>query len=208
MDKKRAGKPIKRRRLYEAAPEPPDSHPLANTTRKSIKKKPASLPVNIPVSLPAAEVSAASESIEDKRVKAKLILDKYMKWSIGAGFVWLPYIDLLAVSGVQVAMLADLSKIYDVPFSKTRAKAIIWSLISGFGALTAADQISRYLWRYVPFAGLATRMVSSTAATYSIAKLFIYHYELGGTLFDLSPEKTREHFAKLYREGQLSIAKN
>jgi uncharacterized protein (DUF697 family) len=42
--------------------------------------------------------------------------------------------------------------------------------------------------------GLLTMPGLSVAATYAVGKVFIAHFEAGGTLLDFDPEKVREHF--------------
>jgi hypothetical protein len=40
------------------------------------------------------------------------------------------------------------------------------------------------------------------ASTYALGKVFIQHFESGGTFLDFDPEKVKEHFATLYKEGE------
>jgi uncharacterized protein (DUF697 family) len=53
--------------------------------------------------------------------------------------------------------------------------------------------------------GLSMSLFSG-AATYAIGKVFIQHFEAGGTFLDFNPISVKEHFHALYEEGQ-SVAK-
>jgi hypothetical protein len=50
--------------------------------------------------------------------------------AMSLGLVPLPLFDLALLSGNQVAMIAALAKIYDVPFEEHRAKSIVVSLLA------------------------------------------------------------------------------
>ena len=51
------------------------------------------------------------------------------------------------------------------------------------------------------FAGAETAYVGG-ATTYAVGKVFIEHFESGGTFLDFDPEKMRDHFQELYEEGK------
>ncbi|MEZ5671856.1 MAG: hypothetical protein R3E08_05540 [Thiotrichaceae bacterium] len=40
------------------------------------------------------------------------------------------------------------------------------------------------------------------AATYAIDKVFVQHFESGGTFLDFDPEAVREHFAAEFAKGK------
>jgi hypothetical protein len=44
--------------------------------------------------------------------------------------------------------------------------------------------------------------VFAGAATYAIGKVFIQHFEAGGTLLDFEPAKVREHFRQQFEKGR------
>ncbi len=116
-------------------------------------------------------------------------------WSGVAGLIPLPFVDVLAVGGLQLQMLRRLSQIYDVQFSENRGKALIASLAgtmipvtSGMGAASAL--------KGVPLLGMIASAfvmpVLSAGATYAIGKAFVQHFESGGTLLDFNPPDYKE----------------
>jgi uncharacterized protein (DUF697 family) len=116
-------------------------------------------------------------------------------WAGVAGLIPLPFVDVLAVGGLQVQMLRRLSQLYDVQFSENRGKALIASLAgtmipvtSGMGAASAL--------KGVPILGMVASAfvmpVLSAGATYAIGKAFVQHFESGGTLLDFNPPDYKE----------------
>jgi hypothetical protein len=69
------------------------------------------------------------------------------------------------------------------------------------GALTAASAA-----KSVPGVGTAAGVMSMSvlggAATYAIGKVFVQHFESGGTFLDFDPEAVREHFAAEFNKGK------
>ena len=63
-----------------------------------------------------------TENIEENHVQASKIITKYLGWSAGAAFIPVPGFDLAAVTAVQIKMIADIAKVYGVPFKKDATK--------------------------------------------------------------------------------------
>jgi uncharacterized protein (DUF697 family) len=137
------------------------------------------------------ETSQATAATPEQRSEtAAKLVDRFALWSGVAGLIPLPFIDVLAVGGLQLEMLRRLSQLYAVQFSENRGKALIASLAgtmipvtSGMGAASALKS--------VPLLGMVASAfvmpVLSAGATYAIGKAFIQHFESGGTLLDFNP---------------------
>jgi uncharacterized protein (DUF697 family) len=133
-------------------------------------------------------------------------IKKHMLGAMAVALIPVPGIDLAAVAGVQIKMLASMSKIYHVPFKENRAKQIIAGLVGSFGANAMATGLVASAVKIIPVIGqlggaLAMPVVAG-AATYAVGKVFVQHFESGGTFLDFDPEKTREYFAQKFSEGQ------
>lgn len=148
---------------------------------------------------------AAAQPVLSKEEQAKGIMYKYMWGNAVLGLLPIPIIDMLAVGGVQLAMLSSISKIYEIPFSKNIVKEIVGALIS----CISYDVIGREIWmgltKFFPgvgtLAGLATFPVLSAATTFAVGKIFIQHFESGGTFLDFDPSKVKAYYAQYYKEG-------
>jgi len=133
----------------------------------------------------------------------------YMIAAMGAGLIPLPLFDLAAISAIQLKMIHSISNHYEVKFSQNIAKSLISSLVGGGMTLTTAAPIAS-LTKAIPFIGHASGIISVTviagALTYAIGKIFIEHFESGGTFLDFDPETMRAHFQELYEEGKTLAA--
>ena len=172
-----------RRRVYEqasviseAAPEPADLN----------------LPREERVALPAQEA---------KQHGALQLVRKYTLWSAGAGLVPIPLFDMCAVLAFQLRMLKRLCALYGLNYSEQRAKSIVASLIAGIQAGLIAGSVLR-LVPIIGLASLAAIPAASGGLTYAVGRVFIQHFECGGTLLDFDPAKVRKYFAQQYEEGR------
>jgi uncharacterized protein (DUF697 family) len=145
---------------------------------------------------------ATAETPEQRHETAAKLVDRFSLWSGVGGLIPLPFVDVLAVGGLQLQMLRRLSQMYDVQFSENRGKALIASIAgtmipvtSGMGAASAL--------KGVPILGMIASAfvmpVLSAGATYAIGKAFVQHFESGGTLLDFNPPDYKE-FIKAQKE--------
>ncbi len=137
----------------------------------------------------------------DKQLQAHDIVKKYMLLSTGAGLIPILFLDGAAVAGVQLKMLADLSKLYGVSFQENAGKAAI-AAAAGFviphaaawGALAGAIQGLSVL-------GAPLAAAFAGAYSWAMGNMFIQHFETGGTFLNFKPEELRSYFKSLFDNG-------
>jgi CRP-like cAMP-binding protein/uncharacterized protein (DUF697 family) len=145
---------------------------------------------------------AIETSLRDRRARAVKLVESFAVWSGAAGLIPFPLVDLAAVGAVQMQMLRRISRVYSVPFSENRGKALIGSLVgstlpvsSGIGAASIAKS--------VPVVGTTISAIVmptlSAGATYAIGMAFIQHFASGGTLLNFTSSKYLE-FVKAQKE--------
>jgi uncharacterized protein (DUF697 family) len=143
--------------------------------------------------------------MEENELAAKKIVSNYMWWSMGAGLIPVPFVDLAAVSGVQIKMLKDMSEIYNIKFSENKGKAIVSALLGSIlpNSLSVGNMGSllKMLPIVGPILGGISMSIFSGAATYAIGKIFIQHFEAGGTFLDFNPASVKSYFKTLFAEG-------
>jgi uncharacterized protein (DUF697 family) len=144
--------------------------------------------------------------VSEKQDKALKKVRNYMWWSMGAGLVPVPFLDLVAVSGVQLKMLAEISKIYEVPFQESRGKALIGSLLGFIVPQSLACGVVGSVMKAIPglgaLAGAPAMALFAGSAAWALGKVFVQHFESGGTFLDFNPEKVKEYFKTQFQEGQ------
>ncbi|NKB24778.1 MAG: DUF697 domain-containing protein [Kiritimatiellae bacterium] len=136
---------------------------------------------------------------------ADKVVKNTMLWTTGAGLVPIPVLDLVAVTGFQLNMLRQLCNIYEVKFSKNVGKNIIASLVGGL-APSSLSMPAAGLIKMIPLVGqtvgAVTMPIFSGAFTYGVGKVFIKHFESGGTLLTFNSKKEKEEFTEMFKEGK------
>lgn len=145
------------------------------------------------------------EKMKERVAKAEKVVNKYMWFSAGAGFIPMPVVDTVALSGVQMILLNELSKIYEVEFFKNKAKNIISTIVSALSA-DIASYATLSVVKFVPGVGTVLGLLSmpaySAASTYALGKVFIQHFESGGTLLTFDPAKVRDYYKEMFEKGK------
>jgi len=143
--------------------------------------------------------SSRVKAADDRRSRATKVVERFSFWSGVAGLLPIPFVDLAAVAAVQIQMLRLISRIYDVPFSENRGKALIAGLFGTVIPVSAGVGMASVV-KGIPIAGTAVGALVTpalaVAATYAIGKVFIQHFASGGTLLDFEPPNYREFISR------------
>lgn len=172
-----------RRRVYEEAPETPEA-----AAETAIMGSPRGEGIALP-----ADGAREQEALR--------LVRKYMLYSAGAGLAPIPCFDLVAVTVLQSRMLKKLCILYGLNYSGERAKSLVAALVGGIYAGLIAGSMARF----IPFVGLvslAAIPAASGALTYAVGRVFIQHFESGGTFLDFDPAKVRKYFAEQYEQAR------
>src|SRR5262245_33182151 len=142
--------------------------------------------------------------------RADTLVKDHMLMSTAVGLIPAPGFDIVAGIGIQLALLKRLSDLYDVPFSENVARGLVVSLLGGIGTGGVAVGLFLSALKLVPLAGtlvgaLAMPMAMA-AVTYAVGKVFVSHFELGGTLRDFNVAANRRYFRDLFRRGRAVAA--
>lgn len=136
---------------------------------------------------------------------AQDLVKKSMYASMAAGLVPVPIFDFLAVSSIQLEMLRRLSHVYGVTFMEGKGKNALAALIGGSFPTSVAPLVAS-LTKMIPIVGSTIGAISlplvSGASTYAVGKVFIQHFESGGTFLTFDPETVRAYYAEQFKEGK------
>jgi uncharacterized protein (DUF697 family) len=139
--------------------------------------------------------------------QARRIINRHMWLAMGAGLVPLPLIDMAALMGIQIRMLGQLSDNYHVPFSRDVVKKLISALLGAVIPSSLSTIVGSGL-KLVPgvgtIIGVMSMSVFAGATTLAIGKVFMQHFESGGTFLDFEPAKVRTYFRQEFEESQKS----
>ncbi|MFK7946156.1 MAG: DUF697 domain-containing protein [Saprospiraceae bacterium] len=144
---------------------------------------------------------------EKRRQSADMVIRNHVMWSMGAGFIPVPIADLFAVTAVQLDMVRQMCKLYDVDFKETEGKALITTLTgSGLARLG-----SRALVKLIPgvgsYIGGVSLAILSGASTYALGEVFKKHFETGGTFLDFDPARLTKFYQEKFEKGK-KVAKD
>ena len=133
---------------------------------------------------------------------ADKIIRNHIVWSMGAGLIPVPIADFFAVSAIQLDMVRQMCKLYDVDFKETEGKAVISSMTgSGLARLGARAAI-----KFIPGIGTViggmTMAVLSGASSYALGEVFKKHFETGGTFLDFDMDRLTKMYKEKFEKGK------
>ena len=143
--------------------------------------------------------------------RAEAIVRRNVLWSFAAGVLPLPLFDMLAVTGVQIKMLNELSVLYEVSFREDLAKKLLGSLLSGVVGIGVGTALGASFMKLIPGVGTALGIaavpVIAGAFTIATGNVFVMHFESGGTLLDFDPRAMRTYFQQELEKAKESVTK-
>jgi uncharacterized protein (DUF697 family) len=145
----------------------------------------------------------------DRQALALEIVKRHVLYAAAVGLVPAPLLNVAGVAGVEIKLLRDLGKVYKLPFRQDRVKSIVSALLGGVLS-TELGVGAAGLAKGLPFVGgalsLAALPAFAGAATYAIGRVFIQHFESGGTFLDFDPEKVKQYFKDQFQQGKKATA--
>ncbi|MBK8506419.1 MAG: DUF697 domain-containing protein [Saprospiraceae bacterium] len=139
--------------------------------------------------------------MDNKRELAQEIVKSHVVYSLGAGLVPIPLLDIAAVSVVQLDMLKQLAKVYGQDFKESAGKGWI-SAITGSTMARMGASLVKAIPGIGSILGGITMSVLSGASTYAIGQVFIWHFSTGGNFMDFNFDKAREIYEREFEEGK------
>ncbi|MBR9919196.1 MAG: DUF697 domain-containing protein [Bacteroidetes bacterium] len=138
----------------------------------------------------------------DRGKHADTIVRNHVIWSMGAGMIPVLIADIFAVSALQLDMIKQLCRVYDVNFSETQGKAIVTSLTSSTIARVTAGSLIKIIPGVGSLLGGVTVSIFAGASTYALGEVFKKHFESGGTILDFDPARLRKMYKEKFEKGK------
>jgi uncharacterized protein (DUF697 family) len=141
-----------------------------------------------------------------REAQAHAIVKKHSLWATGAGAIPVPGLDIAAFTLVNLRMIRELAGHYDLPFNEHVAKGVLASLLGGASASFFGRSLLTSLIKGVPIIGSAAGVLSGSVAmvalSRTVGKLFIEHFETGGTLLTFDAKAVRGHFMREFEKSK------
>lgn len=151
--------------------------------------------------------------MDERMAEAMGIVRRSSAWSAGAALIPIPIVDIGGIAAVQVKMIGDLAKLYQVEFPEVRAKALSGGLAGGVlpYLLTLGSGYAFSFVKAIPVVGTAIGLAAmpgfASASTYAVGKVFAQHLAGGGDLLNFDAEKKKEEIAKEFTEARAEAKK-
>jgi uncharacterized protein (DUF697 family) len=148
------------------------------------------------------------KDIDDiKNDSAEMIIKNHMVWSMGAGFIPIPLLDFAAITYIQLDMIRQLAKIYEIDFKETEGKAVISSITSAGLAKAGASRAIKFIPIIGTYLGGVATSVLSGASTYALGHAFMRHFDKGGTFLDIDLNSLKKMYTEKFEKGK-QVAEN
>jgi uncharacterized protein (DUF697 family) len=133
--------------------------------------------------------------------RAEIVIRNHVILSMGISLIPIPILDTAGLTGIQLAMLRKLAKIYHIPFSDHIGKSALMALIGGTGSVPFAGTVFTAM-KAVPVIGTSiaaiTMPVTAGAITQAAGRIFHQHFASGGTFLTFDPQKVRTYYYQEY----------
>jgi uncharacterized protein (DUF697 family) len=144
------------------------------------------------------EVCVSAEEIDK-------IIRNHVYAAMAIGLAPIPVVDLVGLTTTQLDLVRAVAKKYDVPFKKNAVKTVLTALVGGILPVEFAPIFASVI-KCIPVVGTLTGAVSMSllggASTYAVGRVFVNHFESGGTLLDIDTKKARKGFKEQYEKGK------
>jgi uncharacterized protein (DUF697 family) len=164
----------------------------------------------ITAEVPAVEQTAELTSAE-RQNEALHSIKNHAITAMGVGILPVPGLDLIALTGVQLSLLRKIGRLYGFTLSDETGKKLLSSVLSGYLPLVIAGPVSSIL-KFIPGVGIAAGVMAQStlagAATYAVGKLFLQHFESGGTILDVNTKDMGQKLKQQIQEGKEFLKKH
>jgi uncharacterized protein (DUF697 family) len=157
----------------------------------------------------ARKILRPMSNLKDSQSKhSESVIRNHVLWSMGAGaFIPVPFLDSLGVAAIQLDMVRQLSRVYNLDFEDTKYKAIVSSILGTFLARAGAKSLIKLIPIAGSYIGGAAMGILSGASTYTLGELFKNHFENGGTMLDVDIDRMKRQFSEKFEKNKDVVKK-
>jgi len=131
-----------------------------------------------------------------KEDQCNKLINSASTWAAAATLIPVNGVDMAALAAVEANLIINISAVYGEKLPKYAVSGVISTLLGTLVPMYGAKLTIPFLLKWIPFGnlvGAATMAGFGAAATYAIGKVFVNHYENGGTFgtFNASTASTQ-----------------
>jgi uncharacterized protein (DUF697 family) len=146
-----------------------------------------------------------TEKMGDKTERTKhadTVIRNHIVWSMGAGMIPIPIADFFAVSAIQLDMVRQLCKLYEVDFKENEMKAVVTALTTSGFAKAGARMAIKLVPGIGTIIGGVTMAILSGASSFAVGEVFKKHFETGGTILDFDMDRLKKMYNEKFEKGK------
>lgn len=156
------------------------------------------------------EEMIARISLATRLAASENVIKSHVMIALSLGLIPIPVFDVAILTANQVKMVKTLGSIYgEQSFRDSRIRAMILSLISGTLPVLGVVGLSSGL-KLMPgigsLLGSGSVAVSGGVLTYAVGRVFVKHFESGGTYLDLDMNKARDQLKEEMSKGSAFVS--
>ena len=162
--------------------------------------------LTVPAPAAADPLPIVDHALLVKQAQSETVCTRFALYAAAGGVIPIPFLDLAAITALQVRMIEVLCKIHEKPFNEQTEKVAISSVITTFGSYPVASRYIASGLKIIPGIG---QLLGATAGpaiagglTYALGKMFTRHFETGGTLIDINFGDAKTAFNEYYEKGK------
>ncbi|MCP4396406.1 MAG: DUF697 domain-containing protein [bacterium] len=137
----------------------------------------------------------------EKNVLTEKIIKEHVLWSLGAGLLPIPIIDIAAVTLVQLDMLKQLCRVYERDYSASEGKVILSAMTGGTLARIGATML-KALPGIGTLLGGVSMSIMAGASTFAVARVAVRHFSDGGDLFNFDLDSAKKVYEEEFEKGK------
>lgn len=157
---------------------------------------------------PGTDVVDEHLTVRERRSAALRLITNHAITASAVGMVPIPGLDLVALSTVQLNLLRKLSELHGFTLTDELGKKLLTAVLGSYLPLTIATPAASIL-KFIPGVGMAAGVLAQStlagATTYAVGKLFLEHFETGGTVLDVNPAEMARKLKKAVEEGKTAL---
>jgi uncharacterized protein (DUF697 family) len=153
---------------------------------------------------------AEEKEITDPAEGYQKIINDHVVFSLVGGAIPVPVLDIAAVTAIQIDMLKQLARLYDIEFNDEIGKSLV-SSIFGTALGTSIGRAGASMVKTIPvigpILGISSQVVLSGTTTYAIGYLFNKRFQERAGLGDFNFDDEKEFFNELLKKGKEFVEK-
>jgi uncharacterized protein (DUF697 family) len=141
---------------------------------------------------------------------AAAIVQDHAALAMVSSLVPVPFVEFAAVSAIHLNMIENLTREFGLDFRPDKARAIIAAIVSGYASRYIGSLVTGSFAKFFPGLGSIIALVTlpsvAGSLTYALGRVFVRHFEMGGSLLDFDCGQAKPGFLQEVERSRVNPA--